>query len=459
MGAAKSYGSGIADAAKGGFNKIVQGVNEAKPIGGQGLGGFATGVGKILGGATEVATSPIAPAVGAAISPVINAAADKISNTPLFQGYGKDTVSMGNQELAPEKITGAIGDYANAAGVIAGGVEGSLRRSARAAKVPEAQVPKPPPSGADPAGPAATIASRTRGMATNVVNDILPAAQRSINHQVAKAFDLTPGDLNNIFRSTGNDVGEWISKHNLIGDNVKSTEANLQNFFKQNYDSVRSEIAKDKTVYAQYQIPRFVDALNQIKQKVAGVPGLEKVHNEVQNLLIKPKLKLEDVQRVKELMDKHFSLYKVTGDVGESVAKEGLANMRHDLQSFIENKVEKNTGADIRDMNRNVATSRSITEAITTRSQRGLTRAHLTWRDVATGFVASQFGGPLVGLSAVVLKKIAFSPTMRLRTARYLDQFSDFQRAKIKAQLQKGQVPKELEDAANGKDVAPSNTQ
>ena len=48
----------------------------------------------------------------------------------------------------------------------------------------------------------------------------------------------------------------------------------------------------------------------------------------------------------------------MTGEVGQGVAKEGLANVRKELKDFIESQVAKETGADIRIMNNNVATAK-----------------------------------------------------------------------------------------------------
>ncbi len=258
-------------------------------------------------------------------------------------------------------------------------------------------------------------------------------------------MDLTPSDLSNIEASTGNQVGKWMADNNLIGTNKATTQSAIDAFKTQNYNAVRSEIGKVTQSYKPTQVPRFIDALKAIKGQIDGTVGLEKVNAEIDNLLKKKTVTLNDVQRAKELMDDHFSLYKVTGDVASGVAKQGLANVRSGLKDFIEKQVQKYTGADIREMNNNVSTARSLSDAITTRSPRGLTRANITNRDVMTGLGLTYFGTPLLGIASVLVKKLATSPTVRLRVARYLDQLTDAQRLKISEQLQKGSIPPDIQ--------------
>ncbi len=255
---------------------------------------------------------------------------------------------------------------------------------------------------------------------------------------------MTPGDIDKLHKSTGNNVGPWLADNNLIGKNKVETQANIKGFFDQNYTQVRNEIGKVDTIYRPNQVPRYTDALKQIDKKIDGVPGLEKESVEVSNLLAKKDISLSDVQHVKELLDNHFNLYKVTGDVGEGVAKEGLANIRSDLKNFIEKQVKDNTGEDIRQMNNNVSTAKSLNDFITTRSPKGLTASNLKLGDLGIFGVGMSFGGPLAGAALVFGKKLMETPTVRLRIARYMDQLDDAKKAKIQATMQEGKIPLEF---------------
>lgn len=279
-----------------------------------------------------------------------------------------------------------------------------------------------------------------------IAGEVIPSTERIVNSQVSKALDLTAGDVKNINLSTGNEVGQFLADKNLIRDNKDETIKALTDFYDESYKSVRSEIGKVTKTYSPSSVPRYTEALKAIKKQVDGVPGLQKVSVEVENLLNKGKksITLNDAQRVKELMDEHFNLYKVTGDVKEGVAKEGLANMRTDLKEFIEKEVKNSTGADIKTLNNEVSTSRSTLNAIEERSTRGLTSSNLKIGDLGTFGVGSMFGGPLPGLAALVAKKIAESSAVRLKVARWLDGISDARKLKIKESLNKGEVPPDL---------------
>ncbi len=298
----------------------------------------------------------------------------------------------------------------------------------------------------DPTDPNAPIVEKApaSSVTRNIMEDITPTADRLVNYSTTKAFNLTPGDVKNISFSTGNEPGKFMADHNLIGNNAKDTVKNINDFYKTNYDAVRKEINDVKETFKINDVPRYKEALNEIKTQVKDVPGMQSVNSEVDSLLRKPTLTLGDVQRVKELMDEHFNLYKVTGDVKDSVAKAGLANIRSDLRTFIENRVMDATGADIKALNNNVSTAKSLANAIEERTTSGLAKSHLKIGDLGVFGVGTGVGGPLVGAALLLGKKIIESPTFRLRFAKWLDGMSDSQKSKVKSDIEKGIVPDEF---------------
>lgn len=379
-------------------------------------------------------------AAGEVIGQGFSALTDRIASTKLFKEIGElEAQGYLTPDTAPElfRLKESLGGTA-AAGEIAGNIAGA-KGTSQTLRV-----------GTDlarnVAGQGLSQAKNIASKGAGIVKDITPTSQRVINDQITKALDLTQGDLNNIYQSTGNELGVWISKHNLIGDNKDLTQKNIKDFTDQNYKAVRQEIDKVTDTYKPYQVPRYVDALKQILSKVQGVAGLEKISVEVQNLLKKQDIKLADVQRVKELMDDHFNLYKVTGEVGEGRAKEGLANIRKDIQTFIEDQVKNKTGADIKGMNNNVQTGYNILDAIDNRMQRGLTRSNIKLGDWGT-FVATTGitgGNFLAGLAVVLGKKALETPAARLRIAKWFDSQSDKRKQRILNQVQEGKIPEEL---------------
>tara|TARA_R100001530_G_scaffold13251_3_gene12280 strand:+ start:18525 stop:20057 length:1533 start_codon:yes stop_codon:yes gene_type:complete len=299
---------------------------------------------------------------------------------------------------------------------------------------------------AEKVGAAAKTTAKT---AAGIAEDVIPSTQNIISHQVTRALDLTQGDARNILNSTGNEVGEFVARNNLIKESKAETLAAVDDFFKQNFNEVRETITKVEGTYSTGDVPRFKQALQNIKKEITDVPGLEEDNVLVDALLKKKEVSLVDVQRVKELVDEHFSLFRITGDPASGRAKQGVRNMRADLREFIENEVEENLGVDIFDLNNNVATAKGIVKAAEARSTRGLTRSNLQLGDLAVFGVGTGVSGGnfLVGAAAVLGKKILDSPAIKLRFARWIDKLSDARKAKVAKDLTEGRIPKGLPES------------
>lgn len=383
-------------------------------------------------------------AAGNAIKSGFNTVTNKLADTNFFK-----EAAAGSSPTSPvEKGLSVASSGGEVAGNILGADQGAGMLNASkdiAATVPSRvssavdSIPKPTIQGAY------NTASDLVNRLPSAVQDVIPTAQNTIDHQLTKALDLTAGDLGKIEAKTGNQAAKWLSDYDLIKTNKATTQAAIDAFKTQNYNAVRSEIGKVGKFYTEEQIPRFKQALGILKNNINKVPGLEQENVAVDNLLKKNLISLEDVQKVKELLDDHFNLYNALGDVAENTTKQGLAKIRNDLQVFIEDKVKEYTGADIRMLNNNVSTARSISDAITKRSPKGLTSANLTTRDVMMTMGLTYFGSPIVGIAALLVKKLVTSPTARLRFARWLDQKGDAYRAQLSEALQKGKVPPEAQ--------------
>lgn len=120
-----SHVSDIGDQAKSGASTFSEGLQEATPHGDLNPLHLVEGVGKMLGGAASVVTSPLAPILKP-VSNIINDTGDRLADTPYMQAYGKDTASLpADEQTAPERVMGTIANYANAAGTVAG-AEGTI---------------------------------------------------------------------------------------------------------------------------------------------------------------------------------------------------------------------------------------------------------------------------------------------------------------------------------------------
>lgn len=391
------------------------------------VGAAGRGVGDVIGaGVSALAPDALEEKVGQAISPI---------SQPIMERFNK--LKETNPELAKD-IEDALGmSELLGAGAVTRPVKQVAQAGARTA--------------VNATESAVRVAGKTGTYAKGVADDVIPTTDRVINHQITKALDLSPGDLDKISRSTGNNVGPWLAENNLISTNKELTQKGIKDFYQKNYDEVRAEIKKadeGEIVYFREasSIPGYQQALGELNKKTQSVPGLEDVNTEIKTLLEKPNPTLSDVQRTKELLDDHFSLYKATGDVSEGVAKQGLAKIRQEIKEYIETEVKKATGADIKKLNNNVTTSRNINEAITTRAPKGLTASNIKMGDLGIfGVGFAMGGGPLTGLALLFGKKLLETPTVRLRIAKYLDSVSDAKKVRIKDELAKGKIPKELD--------------
>lgn len=399
----------------------------------------AGGIGDVAGEALKrtPVVGGLIGATGNAIKSGFNAVTDNLSNTKFF----KEAAAGSSPNSPVEQGLSAASSGGEIAGQILGADQGAgfLNKAKDVATSIPSKI-----SGAVDSIPKPDI----EGAMTNLkgaIGDVVPSTQNIIDHNIAKGLDLAPGDLSTIEAKTGNQVGKWLSDNNLIGTNKATTQAAIDAFKTQNYNAVRSEIGKVTQIYKPYQVPSYVDALKAIYAQTKDTLGLEKENAVINNLLVKKDITLADVQKVKELMDDHFSLYKAVGDVADNTTKQGLANLRSNLQKFIEDQVQKTTGADIRGLNNNVTTARALSDAITKRSPKGLTQANFNSRDAMMAMGLTYFGSPLLGAAAVLVKKIIFSPTARLRFARWLDEKSDAYRAQLSDQLAQGKVPAEVQ--------------
>ena len=255
-----------------------------------------------------------------------------------------------------------------------------------------------------------------------MIGETLPTPTSITQGQVVKALDLTQGDLQRISATTGNDVTEFITRNNLLKDTPEEIAFALDDVKANTMALVRNEVSAVDTVYKAAEVPRLQDGMRVILQGVDKVTGLEDEAGEIRRLLQQDDYSLSDVQRAKELIDANSSIYSRMGDVRSSSQAKGLDNVRKDLRVFIEDEVSKatNGATDIRKLNNDVSTSKSISDAIEARATRGLTRQSVTVFDGILGFSAGAAISPEVGLAVFVTKKLSETPSFRIALAKTL---------------------------------------
>ena len=433
----------IVDQFKGGLQTAKEGFSAAGNSSGNPLT-FGENVLKGLSGAAGAVTAPFAPIakpVGYAVEAMAgNKGPVGLANLPIVQKFSGTKAGAATARVAED-----VSNAANVAGTV-GGFMGGPKVAGKAVGTTETAMQGVKGFAAKTAENVGEMGGKVGTAMQGLSKGMIPTKAQIINSEIAKAFDLTQGDVKNIYLSTGNDVGSFLSKNNLLAGGVDETVSLLDNFSKENYNQVRQIISDVPKVYNAMDVPRYQEALGEILKQTADTPGLQESTAEVGNLLKKKNIKLEDVQRVKELMDEHFNLYKVTGDVKEGIAKKGLTNIRKDIQTFIENQVKEYSGQDIRSLNKNVQTSKSILNAIETRATRGLTRANISLGDWGAFFGATTVSGgnPFVGAAAVFAKKLYQNPNIKLKVIKYLENLDSATQASVKSSLLSGNIPSQL---------------
>lgn len=271
------------------------------------------------------------------------------------------------------------------------------------------------------------VGTTGRGVANTlpgrITREAAPTAGRFADAQVIQALDLTQGDVARISQKTGNDVSDFVSRNNLLKETPEEIAMSLDSFKDTQYDLVRSEVAKVGNTYRKTDVPRVETALRTVKNTIDEIPGLEGSVTEVDRLLARDTYTLSDIQRVKEILDANTNIYTRSGEARGVATAEGLSNVRQELRSFIEDEVSRATdgATDIRQLNNDVATSRELMDAIELRETRGLTRGYSNvFNGILGASVWGATGDPLLGVGAIVAKKVAETPSFRIALARTL---------------------------------------
>lgn len=433
-----TYGQRVKETFKNEFNSAVNDINsnDSRTEFDKGISAISHVSNAIVSPITQ---APIVKQIGEKISNAIQKGGDALSNlyTPEFKA------SLAN--LSDEEFRQATQPLQNL--VNAGNIANNILLAKGGAKTAELATDmsrQTATKAVDLAQKGAEGIGNVADTIATTAKEVVPSIDRVVNEQVSKALELTPTDIKNIELSTGNVLGRFMADENLIGKNAKTTTKLLSDFFKTNYNAVRSEIEKVTDIYKPSEVPRFKQALNELKSQVQGVAGQESKLSEVNNLLGKKSVTLGDVQNVKELIDNLYSLYKNTGDVKAGVAKQGVSNIRSEIKSFIEQQVKEKTGADISQLNNKVATAKGILDAQKNRSTSGILKSNIKMGDLGIFGAGSFIGSPLFGLALLAGKKIIETPAMRFRVAKFLDGISDARKLKIQERMAKGDLPDEI---------------
>lgn len=333
------------------------------------------------------------------------------------------------KETAIEDPAGVLADIAT---VISGGGAlvskvGKVSKIANVSKVGEqiakvGQTLEPVTAISKTLGKGKDIISKSK--VSQIVKEAIPSVTDIQRNQVSKALDLTPGDLSNIKKSTGNDVTEFIISKDLIKNTPEEVVDALNDTRKVTRDLRNSEISKVTKIYTPDKVQGAIKGLQEIKNGISNVVGLEDEVTKIDNLLSKKTFTLDDIQLAKDLIDDNSSIYSKIGDVKSSATARGLDKLRKEVRKFIEDEVDTATQGttDIKKLNNDIQTSYAIEDSIRTRATRNLTRDKIGGLlSLILGFGGAAAFNPVVGLGLYIGKKLIDTPSFRLGFTKALN--------------------------------------
>jgi hypothetical protein len=274
------------------------------------------------------------------------------------------------------------------------------------------------------------VADTPKKLLGDLYQDVKPKSADMRDRSIAKALRLAPKeDLANFTQLTGEDLGDFMSRNNLIKDTAGETAEAIKNFQRENFDLTRDAIALDDGVYTFQDIPEMKSTIDALLKDLRGKSSNEfqNISTRLNNIKNKGEFDLLDAQYVKETFDDLESVYKRTGEIKDSLISEDKANMVRNIRRFIEERVrEKNPDVDIRGLNKNVQSSRAILDAIVKRAPKADTSSVFQMGDFAVVGLGNQVL-PGAGFPALFAKKVIESSPVRLRFARFMAKIAERQ--------------------------------
>lgn len=403
-------GQGIVDTFRSGldpFQKTIQ-------IGSQAFRGGARAFGEaVVGAGKALLPQQAEEAVGGAVQAVGEHLAARPGVQELIEKYNS---------LDPEtkrNVDNALGYTEGLAEILTGGAASRVAAPAvKATKEAATRIAREASSFSVPK-PVGTIEA-----VTDVAKDVIPTRADIRDRFVAGSLRLAPvEDIARIKEKTGNDIGDFLGRYNLIKNTPAQTLDALHQFKVKNYNLVRDSIALVEQRFKKSDLQQIDDSIDFLLKDLADrkSPEYQQAYNRLLQLRKQEDFDLMDAQYVKEVFDDVESVYKRTGEVRDAVAATDKAQTIRPLRRFIEDIVEQEyPDIDIRELNRNVMTAREIADAVIHRSGKQDTGSVFNLGDLAV-VGAGNFHLPGAGYAAFFGKKLLESAPIQLRMARAVD--------------------------------------
>lgn len=357
------------------------------------------------------------------------------------------------KETVVEDPVGAIADIAGLVSGAGAGLRGAGLTKAAGVTGKVASAIDPVANVGRAVKPITTGVRNATGVAKSALADVIPTLDNLTNKNIAQALDLTQGDVRNFRQQTGGtNVGDYLLQKQvngqpLIAKTVEETLDNVDTLKGNSYRQVREEVSKIDRVYDSTNVPRVREALSKVVDDLDGVIGLEAEFSEASRLINKENYTLSDIQRVKEIIDERFQIYKKSGDAKSGTTAQGLDTVRQDLRKLIEDEVSDATdgAVNIAELNNDVRFSYAIEEAIEKGLTKDLTRNEFGITDIIIGSAlglgaASGNVSIPTALGLFGAKRIISSPSFKLSFAKGIQGLRESDKVRILSELKSGNV-------------------
>lgn len=241
----------------------------------------------------------------------------------------------------------------------------------------------------------------------------------------------------------GKDPEEWLLDRGIVGTREEVADQ-LQELAKTSKQSVDEGLSNITGTFSNKQADEMLDEIIETLSKGdKPLRGQEAVVDVARQLRARPEKTLSELNAVKRLGDRTLNLFKVTGDVKESASKEGIANMRDQLKTFIEREADRAGLPDIKELNKQTQVANDIIKAIDDTGgadllQRLSTVTRRIGQAGSSTLAGWAVGGRLGAVAGLAGEELMSSPKVRAFILRRLASEPDEVFKSVQKSLQRG---------------------
>ena len=331
-------------------------------------------------------------------------------DTATFDAIGASLKERyGSLEAAQKTATeDPVGFGADIVGILAGGAPSSLNK----------------------------VAQVNRAAKTRIANVAATKLDNAAVSSMEKAIDMRPTDITKIKQPNvaGSSPAEWLLRRDFKGstDKIISDLGEYRTTTRSAVDEGLSAI--DVRVAATDAAPA-TKTINVLRETFGETIGNEKLVAKLDELKAQNDYSLAELNEIKRMADAELQVFKVNGQIKDNARAKGMANIRDELKTLIEDKAAENGFDNVRDLNKETQVSYAIEDAMQKRvdATSKLPDFGLTDKMVAAASIFS--GNALLGAGVLLSKKVLESSVFRTHLAQKLKQLPDADRSALEAAL------------------------